>query len=69
MEDRCDARYVMAPDHVVLLQKIYDAAKRVAENPDSQLAGNAARRLIAAFHGDVYRDEAWLRSVSPSGTA
>jgi hypothetical protein len=69
MENRSNERYVMAPNHVVLLQKIYDAAKRVAANPDSQLADNAAKRLIAAFHGDVYRDETWLRSVSPSGTA
>jgi hypothetical protein len=68
MEDTYE-RYVMAPNHVALLQKVYDAARKVAANPDSQLAGTAARRLIAAFHGDVYRDETWLRGVSPSGTA
>lgn len=69
VEDNSDARCAIAPKHVVLFQKIYDAAQRVAANPDNQLASNAARRLIAAFHGDVYRDETWLRSVSPSGTA
>lgn len=59
----------LPPNHVALLQKVYDAARRVAANPDSQLADTAARRLIAAFHGDVYRDDAWLRGVSPVGNA
>ncbi len=69
MEDSSYERCVMAPNHVALLQKVYDAARKVAANPQNQLAGVAARRLIAAFHGDVYRDEIWLRDVSPSGTA
>jgi hypothetical protein len=69
MEDCSYERYVMAPDHVALLQKVYDAARKVAANPESHLAGTAARRLIAAFHGDVYCDETWLRRVAPAGTA
>lgn len=62
-------RCVMTPDHVALLQSVYDAAQKVAANPQSHLAGIAARRLIAAFHGDVYCDKAWLRDVTPAGTA
>lgn len=58
-----------AEQYAMLLQKIYDSARMVAANPDNGLAGIAARRLIAAFHGDIYRDETWLRYVSPSGTA
>jgi hypothetical protein len=62
-------QFVIAPNCLVLLKKIYDAAQKVAENPDTHLAGVAARRLIAAFHGDEFRDTSWLRYVSPSGTA
>jgi hypothetical protein len=68
-EARMNNSYVIPPNHVALLQKVYEAARMVAANPDSQLAGTAAKRLIAAFHGDVYRDETWLRGVAPAGNA
>ena len=64
-----DDSNVIPPNHVALLQKVYDAARMVAANPESQLAGIAARKLIAAFHGELYCDETWLRGVSPSGNA
>ena len=64
-----DDSNVIPPNHVALLQKIYDAARMVAANPESQLLALPQESSSPLFTANVYSDETWLRGVSPAGNA
>jgi hypothetical protein len=67
--DNLVEHHVLSPKHIALLWSIYEAACQVvAKYPDTHVACIAAKRLIAAFSGEIYRDETWLRTVAPHGS-